>query len=364
MTVATHDERIKRSGTLGNLLRPPEMGAVAGLILVMAMFAFVASATMFAPRGVLTWITVSAQLGVVATAACLLMIAGEFDLSIGSMIAFSGMIMALLVKFGHLPAWGAILLGFAIAIAIGWTIGTIVVRSGLPSFIVSLAFLFVLRGATIVSARTLNGSTLVEGMRDFKNTDFVAWLFGGEIRPPLFGALARAGVIQTLASGAPTVPAIPMIVVWCVGLGAAASVALSNTRFGNWIMASGGDESAARSLGVPVNRAKITLFMFSAFCAAVFGASQVFDFASADAGRGQLKEFEAIIAAVIGGTFLTVGYGTVVGALLGPLMFGIVSQGFFFTGIDGDWFRIFLGCVLFSAVFFNTYIRKPATGGA
>src|SRR5271169_5991080 len=166
MASVVSDERLGRAPALARLLRRPEMGAVSGVLLVFVLFLVVAHTGMFSLRGIMNWTEVTAQLGIVSIGACLLMIAGEFDLSIGSMIAFSGMIMALLVKFGHLPAWGAILLGFAIAIAIGWTIGTIVVRSGLPSFIVSLAFLFVLRGATIVSARTLNGSTLVEGMRD------------------------------------------------------------------------------------------------------------------------------------------------------------------------------------------------------
>src|SRR5260370_36778282 len=95
MTVATHDERIKRTGTLGNLLRHPEMGAVAGLILVLALLAFVASATMLAPRGVLTWITVSAQLVVVATAACRLMIAGELDLPMGCDVPVPRIVMSL-----------------------------------------------------------------------------------------------------------------------------------------------------------------------------------------------------------------------------------------------------------------------------
>ena len=154
-----------------------------------------------------------------------------------------------------------------------------------------------------------------------------------------------------------------MVVVWCLAIGALATFVLSSTRFGNWIFAAGGDPVAARSVGVPVDRVKILLFVFSAFCATVFGAAQVFDFGSADASRGLLKEFEAIIAAVIGGALLTGGYGSVAGALLGALIFGVVSQGFFYTGVDGDWFRIFLGCVLLGAVTFNTSIRKRFTGG-
>ncbi len=154
-----------------------------------------------------------------------------------------------------------------------------------------------------------------------------------------------------------------MIVVWALLIGGIAAYVLNGTRFGNWMYATGGDANAARSSGIPIDRVRILLFMFSAFCATVFATTQVFDFGSADAGRGLLKEFEAIIAAVIGGGLLSGGYGSVVGAMLGALIFGIVSQGFFFTGVDGDWFQVFLGAVLLGAVAFNTYARKRITGG-
>ena len=357
------DERVNRTSALARLLRRPEMGAVSGAILVFVLFLIVAKTGMFSARGAMNWSQVSAQLGIVAIGACLLMIAGEFDLSVGSMIAFSGMIMALMIKFAGVPPWASILFSFVICLGIGWLIGFLVVKTRLPSFIVSLAFLYILRGATIVSSRTLARSTLVDGMRDYKETDWLAWLFGGQIGEGFFTALASRGIIATLPNGAPSVAGLPMVVVWCLGVGALATFVLSSTRFGNWIFAAGGDPVAARSVGVPVARVKILLFVFSAFCATVFGAAQVFDFGSADASRGLLKEFEAIIAAVIGGALLTGGYGSVAGALIGALIFGVVSQGFFYTGVDGDWFRIFLGCVLLAAVTFNTSIRKRFTGG-
>jgi simple sugar transport system permease protein len=363
MTSEVRDERVGRSTALSRLLRRPEMGAVAGVILVFVLFLIVAKTGMFTARGVMNWTQVSAQLGIVAIGACVLMIAGEFDLSVGSMIAFSGMVMALLVKFGGLPPWAAILLGFALCLSIGGLIGFLVVKTGLPSFIVSLAFLFILRGATIVSSRELARSTLVDGMRGFKDTDPLAWVFGGQIGEGVFTWLAESGIIATLPNGAPSVTGLPMVIVWCLAIGALATFVLSSTRFGNWVFAAGGDQVAARAVGVPVARVKILLFIFSAFCATVFGAAQVFDFGSADASRGLLKEFEAIIAAVIGGALLSGGYGSVPGALFGALIFGVVSQGFYYTGVDGDWFRIFLGCVLLGAVTFNTSIRKRFTGG-
>ena len=245
----------------------------------------------------------------------------------------------------------------------GMLIGVIRVKSGLSSFIVTLAFLFILRGATIVSARILHGSTLVGGMREAKLTDPIAWLFGGQFGLGVFRWLADHGMLAKLPNGTPTVTGLPMIILWCLVLGAAAAFVLANSRFGNWIFSAGGDPRAAAEVGVPVGRVKIRLFVYSAFCASVFGAAQVFEYGSADASRGELKEFESIIAAVIGGALLTGGYGSVIGALVGALIFGVVSQGFFYTGVDGDWFRIFLGCVLLGAVAFNTQLRKRVTGG-
>ncbi len=134
-----------------------------------------------------------------------------------------------------------------------------------------------------------------------------------------------------------------MLIVWALVLVAFGHILLTRTRFGNWIFAAGGDAQAARYAGVPVNRVKILMFMFTAFCATVFAVCQVMEFGSAGADRGMLKEFEAIIAVVIGGALLTGGYGSVIGAALGALIFGVVQQGLFFANVESSLFRVFLG---------------------
>ena len=153
-----------------------------------------------------------------------------------------------------------------------------------------------------------------------------------------------------------------MLMVWAIGLIIFGHWLLSRTKFGNWIFASGGDPVAALYVGVPVNRVKIAMFIFSAFCATVLATSQVMEFGSAAADRGILKEFEAIICVVIGGALLTGGYGSVVGAALGALIFGVVQQGLFFSGAESSLFRVFLGTILILAVVLNTYIRRMITG--
>src|SRR5205085_6058718 len=132
------------------------------------------------------------------------------------------------------------------------------------------------------------------------------------------------------------------------------------TRFGNWIYASGGDANAARNVGVPVARTKITLFVMTALAATLFAVIQVLVTGSADTLRGNQKEFEAIIAAVVGGCLLTGGYGSAIGAMFGALIFGVVQMGIFYTGIDTDWFKLFMGAMLLIAVLFNNYVRRRA----
>lgn len=361
------DERLKQSSRLRKAFVRPELGAICGTILVFIFFALIAGDSgMFSPEGVLNWSIVSAQFVVIAVGACLLMIAGEFDLSVGSMIGFAGIIIAIFsVQLGW-PVWLAILIAFALSMSIGALNGYLVIRTGLPSFIVTLASLFILRGLTIFLAITTSRKTIIGGVRDVAEGDWLAALFGGKILTGLFQWLGDIGVISTFAQGTregqPIVDGIPMLIVWAIALVVFAHILLTRTQFGNWIFASGGDARAASYVGVPVARVKILMFVFTAFCATVFATAQVMEFGSAAADRGLLKEFEAIISVVIGGALLTGGFGSVVGAALGAIIFGVVQQGLFFAGVESSLFRVFLGVILLLAVILNTYIRRMLTG--
>lgn len=356
------DERLRRVSRIKHLLSRPELGSISGAILVFAFFIIVAGDSgMFAADGVLNWTTVSAQLGIIGIAACLLMIGGEFDLSIGSMIGFAGMMIAIPSVYWGWPVWLALMFAFSCALAIGFTSGFIVVKTGLPSFIVTLAFLFILRGLTIALSILFTNRTIISGVDAQAEGDWLALAFGGEVGGWLFEGLARLGWIGTYPNGDPLVSGIPMVIVWWFLLAVVCSWLLMRTKYGNWIFATGGDAKAAKNVGVPTDAVKISLFMFTAFSATVLAACQVLEFGSAAADRGLLKEFEAIIAAVIGGALLTGGYGSVVGACFGALIFGVVQMGINFAGFNSDWFRVFLGTMLLVAVLFNNYIRKRVT---
>jgi simple sugar transport system permease protein len=137
---------------------------------------------------------------------------------------------------------------------------------------------------------------------------------------------------------------------------------LVRTPWGNWIFGTGGNADAARRSGVPVDRVRISLFVTTAMAACLVATTQAVRFTGADALRGEQQEFRAIIAVVIGGTLLTGGYGSVVGAVLGAFIFGMVQQGIVITGVDADWFQVFLGAMLVVAVLVNNAIRRAMAG--
>ena len=357
------DERIKEESFLARLMKRPELGAIAGVVLVTVFFLLTADSSMFTLAGFMNFMSPAAQLGILAIGASMLMIGGEFDLSLGSMIAFAGLFFAAcLVTFG-LPLIVAIPATLVFAAIAGAINGQIVIRTGLPSFIVTLAFLFIYRGLSLVGLKwATGGSTQLRGVRGAVEGDFLAPIFSGNAFPGLFDRLAKMGLIETFNNGLPKVPGIPVAILWFIVIALVATYVLLRTPVGNWIFAAGGDPSAASNSGVPVRKVKVSLFMVTACCAALVAIITVLDSGSTDARRGFQKEFEAIIAAVIGGCLLTGGYGSAIGAFFGAIIFGMVLIGLSYTAIDQDWYLVFLGGMLLIAVLFNNMIRKRVTG--
>jgi simple sugar transport system permease protein len=362
-TAAPVDERLRKTSLLTEAMRRPELGAIAGLLVVTVFFLFTANSSMFTLSGLMTILAPASELGILAIAAALLMIGGEFDLSIGSMVAFAGLAFAAALIDGHFPLPLAILATLVFAALVGAINGQIVIRTRLPSFIVTLAFLFILRGLTLVGLKlATGGSTQLRGIEDVVQEGIVKSLFSGFALQGVFSWLASHDLIEKFDNGVPKVSGVPVSIIWFIALAVVATWLLLWTRLGNWVYAAGGDPNAARNSGVPVHRVKTGLFMLTATAAALVAIITVLDAGSTDARRGVQKEFEAIIAAVIGGCLLTGGYGSAVGAFVGAIIFGIVSIGLTYTSFDSDWFQVFLGGMLLTAVLFNNYIRRKVTG--
>ena len=396
MSERNESDRLQDESWIQHMLRRPEIGSFIVMIIIILALGLASEGKAFNALGLKNNIAIIAQLGIIAVGAGLLMIAGEFDLSIGPMIAFAGMSMAIMLKWGlpfglgEATPFTAFAITMCMTLGFGWLIGTIVVRSGLSSFIVTLAFWFFLRGLTEVCFRLINQNTNVSGLPDFKKESWFAEQMGGEVFGWLYDAWYWIG--QKIAAGVEFtagltkdekidlinylsflninrkmeqwVTGFDARLLWFIVIAGVAWYVLAKTQIGNWIYATGDNKESARANGVPVNRVKVGLFMFSAFCATIFAACQVFDTNSSDAAKGMFKELEAIAIAVVGGILMTGGFGSVVGVVFGAVTFGLVANAvFFIPWIDGAWFRVFVGTVLLAAVFANERIRKRITGG-
>ncbi len=368
-TGRSESDRMQQETGFQRLVRRPESGAFSVMVVIIIALMIGSNGQAFNALGLKNNIAIIAQFGIIATGAAMLMIAGEFDLSIGSMIGFAGMSMAMMLKwglpfgFGEATPFMAFAVTLCMTLFLGWLIGTIVVRSGLSSFIVTLAFLFFLRGVTEVAYRLINKSTQISGLQDFKETSWFAELLGGEVFGWFYDLWFMLGGNLNRREEQ-WVTGFDARFLWWLVIAGVAYFALSRTQLGNWIYATGDNRDAARANGVPVNRVKIGLFMFTAFCATMFAACQVFDTNTSDAAKGNLMELNAIAIAVVGGTLMTGGFGSILGVVFGAITFGLVANAvFFIPWLDGSWYRVFVGAVLLAAVFANERIRKRITGG-
>jgi simple sugar transport system permease protein len=301
-------------------------------------FAIFAHNGFLSVQGTKSYLQVSSEIGILAIGVALLMISGEFDLSIGSLIGFSSMSVTLLTVEANLSMPAASILTLIMVMFIGYCNGITVVKSGLPSFIITLGSLFMVRGITIAVSKMVTGRTQLGGLEESKGYNIMSSLFSNSLT-----------ISET---------DFPISILWWVLFGILGYLLLKHTQIGNWIFATGASKESAKLRGIPVDRVKTSLFMLTAFCAWFIAITQVTTFGGADVLRGEQKEFIAIIAAVIGGTLLTGGYGSIIGAMIGALIFGIVKQGIIFAGVDADWFQVFMGVMLISAVLVNGVFRK------
>ena len=340
--VGVSDERLARVSLLVRLLQRPELGALLGAVAVYVLFASVDATPghkFSSIAGMQNWTDAASSYGIMAVAVAMLMIGGEFDLSAGVMTGTCGLLLGALITKYQQNVWGSIVVVFLFAALIGAINGTLVVRTKLPSFIITLATFFVLRGMNV-------GVTLL-----FTNTvrfDVSDQAPGFTTAHSIFGSTFLAPYNFQDA------------VLWWIAITAIATWVLTQTTFGNWIFAVGGDANAARAVGVPVSRTKIILFMYTATSAALVGVMVALRYKGIQTGQGVGQEFFFIIAAVVGGCLLTGGYGSAIGAAIGALIIGFAQIGIIFAGWDSNWYFTFLGVILFVAVGVNTMVRRRA----
>ena len=321
------------TSSMGSLLRRPETGSFIGLVLVFLFFSIFGGVSFMSASGAASWLNVAAELGIIALPVGLLMIAGHLDLSVGSVIPASSMTMAIVSGHYGLPAPVGIAVALVLGLTVGFINGYLVIRTDLPSFIVTLATLFAVAGFTLGMSVILTGSTSVALKAD-------------AITKAVFGDFID-GKFEV------------MLLWWLLAIIAVGYV-LGFSKYGNWIFALGGDKVSARNAGIPTDKLNVALFMSSGFSSAFVGACQAILYNSAQVSAGQSFIFNSIIAVVVGGVILTGGYGSVVGIVLGTLTFSIVNQGIYYTSFDANWASLIIGVLLLAAVLMNNTFRKMA----
>lgn len=337
MTIAALEQAPKEAppsaASIASLVRRPEMGSFIGLVAVFVFFSIFGGANFVSSGGAASWLNVAAELGIIALPIGVLMIAGQLDLSVGSMVPASSMTVAILSGYYDLPIIVGIAAALGLGLAVGFMNGLLVIKTRVPPFVVTLATLFAVAGLTLGLSVILTGSTSV-ALKSAPATKMVLGSYiGGKFQVTIFWWLAAA-----------------LLAVYF----------LHYSRYGNWIFALGGDSDGARNSGIPTDRLTILLFMSSGLSAAFVGMSQAILYNSAQVSAGQSFIFNSIIAVVIGGVLLTGGYGSVVGIVLGTLTFAIVSQGIFYTGFDANWASLIIGVLLLAAVLMNNTFRNMA----
>jgi simple sugar transport system permease protein len=333
------DERVAQRSTLSRLLARPEVGALAGAIVIFLIF-FIVAPPFRELNSLATVLYVSSTYGIPAVAVALLMIGGEFDLSAGVAVTASALVASMISYQFSANMFVGVLVALVVALLIGFINGYLVVKTGIPSFLVTLGTFFMIRGLNLAITKIVTGNV---------GTNDVSDIAGFETAKSIFASSFTVGGVQ-----------IRITLLWWILFVAIATWILLRTHVGNWIFAVGGSAASSRAVGVPVNKVKIGLFMAVGLMAWFTGMHILFAFNTVQSGIGLGNEFIYIVAAVVGGCLLTGGYGSVIGAAIGAFIFGMTNQGIVYAGWNPDWFYFFLGALLLGAILLNNFIRSRA----
>ncbi|MGH3354911.1 MAG: ABC transporter permease [Nocardioidaceae bacterium] len=339
VATATGDERVARQSLLGKLLGRPELGALTGAVVLFVFFGIVADAFLEL-NSLATVLYGSSTIGIMAVSVSLLMIGGEFDLSAGVQVTTASLTASMVAYQLSLNVWAGALVSLVVMLAIGLVNGLLYVKTGLPSFIITLGMFLMLTGLNLGVTRLVTGNVASDSITDMDGFDTAEAVFSSDVS--VFG-------LQ-----------LDITIFWWLLFVVIATWILIRTRAGNWIYAVGGSAASARAVGVPVARTKIALFMGVGFTSWFLGMHLLFAFNTVQSGEGVGNELIYISAAVIGGCLLTGGYGTAVGAATGAFIFGMANKGIIYAQWSPDWFLFFLGFMLLTATLLNSWIRRRA----
>ena len=309
-------------------LQKPELASAMLLLLLIVLFQIRSEGIFLSINNVRGVLGLLPETALVAVGVTLLMISGEFDLSVGSVFALMPMTMAVLVVAGW-PFWAAVTVGLMLCALIGFLNGWLTIRFDIPSFITTLGMLFMARSLTVV----ISGGFPPR----IKPGEVPGWIFVGFVDD---GGLIRASVL------------------WFIGIAILISLLLARTNFGNWVRATGGYPPAASAMGIPTGKVKIACFMICSVLAGFAGMIQSLRLNSFLPSIGEGMELQAVAAAVIGGTSLSGGVGSIIGGLIGAILIRVIDNGMVMSQIDGTWFKFAIGALTIFAVVGNAWLRR------
>ncbi|MGW6294905.1 ABC transporter permease [Streptomyces sp. NPDC055058] len=334
------DGRTVRRPLALRLLARPEVGVFLGALAILVFFLIMAP-TLRQGSSMSTVLYQSSTIGIMALPVALLMIGGEFDLSAGVAVVTSALTASMLSYQLTMNVWVGVIVALVVSLAVGMFNGWMLVKTGLPSFLITLGTFLMLQGLNLAVTKLVTTNVATDDISDMDGFDQAKALFASSF---------EVGGVQ-----------VKITVVWWLVFAALATWVLLRTKYGNWIFAVGGNKESARAVGVPVTFTKISLFMLVGFGAWFVGMHNLFSFNTVQSGEGVGQELIYIAAAVIGGCLMTGGYGSAIGPVFGAFMFGMVQQGIVFAGWNPDWFKAFLGVMLLGAVLINLYVQRTAT---
>ena len=274
--------------------------------------------------------TIAASIAIISAGVTLLMISGEFDLSVAANYGLAPILFVILLNDWDLPVWLALPAAMAIVAGIGALNGLITTRFGIPSLIT-----------------TLGAAFAITGVKNFiTGGDSLLYFDDSTILSVLGAKIGDSAIIAPF--------------LWAVGIVVLLSYVTESTRYGNWSRAAGGSGDVAREMGVPVNRVKTFNFVMSASFAGFAGITTFANFRTVSSGYGSDYELLAIVATVVGGTSIFGVTGSIAGAFIGTLIISSLRTGLILVGAPGSWYTSIIGLVLIGAVIANIRIHKVA----
>ncbi|MBP0582203.1 ABC transporter permease [Labrys sp. LIt4] len=322
---------MEQRSLLQRAIARPEFGPFVLLVVELAIFGGI-NPDFLSADNLSNILAFTVELGLIALAMTLLMTSGEFDLSVGSLFGFSPVLMWTLFNSGATPLWAAFLIALVVAALIGWVNGLFVTRLKIPSFLVTLGMLLVVRGTALFVTNGFPQRT---------------WNAGDQ---PLAELLVGTFYIGNFR--------VYMSLLWFAIAAIVLGYVLTKTKAGNWIQAAGGNPNAARARGVNVDATKVWLFILCSVLSTLAGVISSIRTSSANPNSGTGYELEVIAMVVIGGTALTGGRGTIIGTVLGIFILRVMRNGIVLIGVPGLAYNIFIGAIILGMMALHSWLDR------